>query len=519
MRYSSNTANGDKFSAIIDKQKYIFKVTLSNPDGTNIVLTKGAVKNLNVIDNILKPWVSSSISIDNTASALERYVTNPVDLELTPDAIAEKGFTFRGDGRDLVQIEIIPLQENSLESDFNQGDSKYTKALGMRYIFSIMKNTETEVDGTTCKVLKLQDYDEEVLKESKAYFSTGKLASPEGVEAAQGTNSDRYATTGTCIKTILTDVLGRSDIISEDEDGLTPAFDEGISRLFYSSPVKNTAYDDIMYMLDRHVSGNNSNDFAFLKKSNYTGEYVLESAESIFSQAFIKDANVGGNRFIENFTLTGESRDAGNIISVSTKKPAGATELGEKGDVLNFKFFDTDGEQYSEQIKTQVVNSYDFKNKKFNIEMADSNVNKVRDKFTETYVSTLKGDNNKPYPNLPLGTSQKDNSKFESNFCEYGESPEIRKAYGANKLLKASLLTNMAIELVVRGQVFRRAGTFFSIDREGDYLDNNFDKKMLGMYFLVEVEHAFNDGTDYVQRLVGIKTYHFSDPKFNEDIS
>jgi len=511
MRYNFDTFYEERFSSIIDTQKYLFKVTLLNPEGDRVTLTKKEVKELKLIDNLRDPWVRGSIALDNTEAALERFVTDPKERELRPDITPLKGYTYRGDGRDFIQIEIIPLDDGPL-SEFTNDDTNFKTVFGFRDIFSIKQGSNITIDGVECKFFNIGDVDEEVLREKKAFFSTGKLATPEGVEAAQSNNEDRYATTGQSIKTILTDTIGENNLIDDEN------FEDGASKLFYSSPINNTAYDDLNYLLEHHVSNSSSNDFSFLKKSNFTGAYSLRSAESLFSRAYQKNRNVGGELFTENFTINGIGSGDSGIIEPSKKAPASSLEFGSKGDVLNYKFFDTDGEQYKKDIKTQVVNSYDFKNKRFNIEVKDGNATAVRDKFSDIYVSPLKGDNNKPYPNLPLTNLQKENQTFESTFSEYGESAEIRKAYGANKLLKSSLFSNMAIELIIAGQLFRKTGTFFSVDREGSYIDNQYDSKVLGIYLLTEVEHQFIDETKYIQRIVGIKTNHFHNPNFNENI-
>jgi len=508
MRYNFDTFYEERFSSIIDAQKYLFKVTLFNPEGDEVTVTKKEVKELKLVDNIRDPWVRGTIALDNTEAALERFVTDPAERELRPEITPLKGYTYRGDGRDFIRIEIIPVNDGPL-SEFTNDDRNFKTTFGLRYIFSIKQGGNSTIDGTECKVFSIGDVDEEVLKEKKAFFSTGKLDSPEGVEVTQANNENRYATTGASIKAILTDALG-TNIIDE------PQFESGASKLFYSSPINNTAHDDLNYLLSRHVSDNSSNDFSFLKKSNYSGEYSLQSAKDLFGRALQKTRNVGGELFVENFTITGIGDRDSSVIEPSKKAPSGALEFGTKGDVLNYKFFDTDGEQYKKDIKTQVVNSYDFKNKQFNIEIKESTAPAVRDKFSDIYVAPLKGDNNKPYPNLPLTNLQKENQTFEPIFCEYGESPEIRKSYGVNKLLKSSLFSNMAIEIVIKGQLFRKTGTFFSVDRQGSYIENQYDSKVLGIYFLTEVEHQFIGETEYMQRIVGIKTNHFNNPNFNE---
>ena len=122
MRYTYDTVYEERFSYTIDNQRYIFKATLFNPDGDLITLTKGSVLELNLFDNILQPWIDGTIILDNTEDALERFVSSPTDAEFNTSSQTYKGYTVRGDGRDLLQIEIIPLDGNV--QDYNERESE-----------------------------------------------------------------------------------------------------------------------------------------------------------------------------------------------------------------------------------------------------------------------------------------------------------------------------------------------------------------------------------------------------------
>ena len=74
----------------------------------------------------------------------------------------------------------------------------------------------------------------------------------------------------------------------------------------------------------------------------------------------------------------------------------------------------------------------------------------------------------------------------------------------------------MGVEITVKGQLQRKSGRFFSIDRAGDYIDNPYDNKLLGIYFILDVQHLFVDDTSYLNKLIAVKTYHFDNPKYKE---
>ena len=270
--------------------------------------------------------------------------------------------------------------------------------------------------------------------------------------------------------------------------------------------------------MQRHVSSNTRNDFSFLKKENYTGEYVLQGAFEVFSAAYNPNTGKSGARFLENFTISGSSRDSGNIIEKEQKKPKNALEFGEKSEILDYSFFNTASRIRRDRIKTHITHSYDFNKKEFNINMEDANIETVKQVFADNYVSNMKGKDNAPYPNLIINGAQRANLAYENVFSEYGDNYDLRKSYGVNKLLKNALVTNMGIEITVKGQLQRKSGRFFSIDRAGDYIDNPYDNKLLGIYFILDVQHLFADDTKYLNKIIAVKTYHFEDPKYKEDL-
>lgn len=520
MRYTTDTVYEERFTYIIDSEKYIFKVTLFNPDGDLVTLTKSSVLELNIFDNIFEPWLKGTIILDNTDDVLERFVSSPEDTEFT-DKKSQKGYTMRGDGRDLLKIEILPIDGN--KQDYNSNNDNYNKIFAIKYIFCLEDEESLSYNEKQAKKYSIVDYDLEILKEQKGFFSSTDVIEASSDTLTQLSNKQREVPTGKCLKHIIKRSLSdgaaiKTNIDVDTGEELTPFFEDGLSQIFYSSPASSTSYNDLMYILERHVSSNTKNDFSFLKKENFTGEYVLQSAFDIFKAAYNPETGKTGSRFLENFTVTGSSRESNSIIEKEQKKPANALEFGEKSEILDYKFFNSASRIRREKIKSYITHSYDFNKKEFNINMEDANIQNVKDVFADNYVSVMKGKDKAPYPNFIINGMQRDNLDYENVFSEYGDNPEIRKSYGLNKLLKNALITNMGVEITVKGQLQRKAGRFFSIDRAGDYIDNPYDNKLLGIYFILDVQHLFVDDTTYLNKLVAIKTYHFEDPKFKEGI-
>lgn len=505
-----------KFFYTINKKNYLFRVTFLNADGVAVDFQKGAVKELYINDLLLNPFANGYIVIDNNEDVIERFKTSSTDKEFYNVNI-ERGYRVRGDGRDLVLITIVPVEPSM--DPYNEQSGEYNKIFGFQYAFILGDEINLPSDTGKLKKYKLIDADEEYLKDRKIFFSSTELLKRSDAQFLS--DFDRQALTGDCLKYILTKGLDDSNAISTTLSGttlITPNFESGASRLFYSSPNDFSALDDLYYIYNFHVSNDSAKDFSFLQKDDYTGEYSLQSCSSIFSKAFDKQSDAGGLFFIENLTITG-TQDVSNIIENDIKKPLRALEFGETGDIIDVKFFNTAGSAIQDNIQSTLVHAYDFEKKAFSINQIDGDIEKVKKDFTQLYVQPMKGKDNRPSPNFIINNTQKTNQNFKNDFLIYSQDNEFLKlSVGRNHLLKKVLLMNLGVEITTQGSFHRKAGKFLSIDRKGNYIDNDFDNKFLGIYFILSVDHTFINDDEYVNKIVAVKTYHFNDPKINENI-
>ena len=220
--------------------------------------------------------------------------------------------------------------EESIKILFNErypfiNNDEYNKIFAIKYIFCLEDEESLTYNGREAKKYTIIDYDLEVLKEQKGFFSSANVIGENSGLLSQLSNKDREVPTGECIKHIIKKSLSdkltiRTNIDAETGEEITPFFESGLSKIFYSSPADSTAYNDLMYILQRHVSSNTKNDFSFLKKENYTGEYVLQGAFDIFKAAYNPETGKTGARFLENFTITGASRESNSVIEKEQKK-------------------------------------------------------------------------------------------------------------------------------------------------------------------------------------------------------
>lgn len=516
---TGQSLNFEKFVYQIDKKSYYFRATLINPDGSITDLKKGAIKELKIVDNIFNPFTNGHIVIDDTNNALERYVEDPTSTEFTPNIRPFAGYNVRGDNRDIILLDIFPLILK--DKSYIQPPEFFLKVSSYKIAYFLSNETTIVKDGISCKKYDLIDMDEALLRSTKLFFSTTSLLNSKNVSDL--TNLERSVNTGTIIKSILKQGLGGDDVVAVENkavDGVQTKvdvnFEKGSSSLFYTSPADNSAYDDLMYVYGLHVSSEGTQDFSFLNKDNYTGEYTLESCESVFNKAYKN--NAAGEYFLENLTLGG-GQDTSNLIQSERKSPADALKLGEMGDIIQAKFFNTSGTDIENKIKTVLVHSYNFGSKNFLIDSYNGNIENVKKSFTKNYVSNMKGKQGNPAPNFIITNNKKQNYNYENVFTIYNLDDDfIKLAVGKNKMLRNALTLNLGVEVIVEGGLHRHAGKFFSIDRSGNYIDNKFDNKFLGIYIILEVHQYFDNDNIYRNKIIGVKTYHYEDPKFNENV-
>lgn len=507
------------FTARIDQQNYIFKTIFFNPDDNLVPLPQQSLKTLIVEDNIFEPFNKGSIIFKNNQNAFERFTLTNQDTEFQSNKETKFGsYNYRGDGRDLLYLEIKPTEGD----DTKMGDDFY-EVFGYRNTFCIYDEENViEADkDNTYKKYDFYDFDEQLLKEKTLFFSSVKVGRPN-IDTILKNNKDREVNTSDCIRTILKDGLfqqSESEIFEFDGDENIVNFENGLTNIFYTSPPNSSAYDDLKYILKNHVSGEPGYDFSFLKKNYFTGKFYLESLSEIYKKAFNQDSNSPGEYLLEQITITNAGDTSNDLSQSPDKSPLNTPGFGEKSTAINYKFFNTSALVNTKSVNSKAVHSYDHTKKQFQVETFKSNIENAKETFDSLYVDgRVKGKDNNPYPNIILNNSKVQNFNYENTFSLYGENENIRLTQGINKLLKSAFLTNIGVEIFIKGQMFRKSGKFFTLDRAERYPDNMLDKKMLGTYLILSVEHIINGDNTYLNKIIGVKTYTYEDLKFTQNV-
>ena len=524
--YIRNTLNGveaQAFSYKIDNQFYYIRAVLINPDGERLNLSKGALFNISLKDDLFDPFLKAEIILYNDNHSIERTV--PTELN------TQSGFTFRGDGRDIMFLEIIPLKNT--EKDYKLEESKeYNQVFSLRNLFSVVEDTDVVIEGTLHKKIKLYDVDERKLAEKNVYLNSIetldyniKNNTLSGVPLFNLDNDERGNYTGIMIRELLKFTLMQNDddIFYTAKRGRQNGseaidyidFENGLTKVNYNSNTYKKGIDDLNYLYNMHVSNMDSKDFSILKKDYFTGKYTLINGKSFFDRAYNKETGEAGTYTIEKIDISG----AGNLKIGNTgdHSATNTPQFNEKSQALNARFFNTSFDILNEKINTKVVHEYDFETKKFNVMQRDSNIINAKDKFDNYYVKNMKGLKT-AYPSQINTNVKKLNFNYENIYNLYGGDENIRLGSGLNKLLRSSIMTNLGTEITLKGQLFRRSGKFITVSRDSKDPKNKFDDRFLGTYFIINVEHTFVKDNMYINKIYAVKTYYFDNLNFNEKL-
>ena len=170
MRSDFTNLEGSKFEAKtflfkIENDLYYIRGVIFNPDGDRLDITKQSMKSIEFKDNIYDTFITGSLTLINVEDSLER----------TPIPGKKNSYRFRGDGRDVLFIEIIPVKNNKHQENINGSQNlKYNLNFGFQNLFSIVDDQKFEINGIPHKKLKLMDFDKKKRKESKINYIEAK---------------------------------------------------------------------------------------------------------------------------------------------------------------------------------------------------------------------------------------------------------------------------------------------------------------------------------------------------------
>jgi hypothetical protein len=495
----------------IQDDTFYFSVFLVNGDNRVFSLRPDAIKQLVIRDNFTSYYQSGYLIVDNRYDAIEQ----PSQVVDKTSDLNTNGFIFKGAARDVLRIEIMPkLQDSALGSDSDLETNSFFR-LSYEFIIYNIEEILGEEPGEKYKKLYFHDIFHELLCEKNIQFSTTEMTD---TNSSNLSNNDRSQFTGDIIKYI----INKSINVEDNLNTQFSEFDQGSTKLFFSAPTNFKAVDCINYVLERHVSSKNNNyDQCFLRLDRYPKKWSLVSLSDIFKRAYDAKTDSGGPDFLEKMLIGNygtEPNDLNNFSVIIERSPKLALYLPKYGTLDNFTFVPAAGTELQLTTSNRNVHSYNFEDGSFNIDVNTGSFNTAKEIYFDNYVKPMKGQNkSKPVTTIVDNRYRTLRQNIENIYSTSEESQLQRLSLGQNIFLTNSLLLNSCISFRVKGATYRQAGCFISIDKNNAIKDSDFDNKLLGIYFIVEVKHIFAQNT-YYNDLICIKTYLYKDIKSLETI-
>ena len=473
--------------AKINDIEYMFDIILANNNNDFVPLSQSSVRMLSISDNVFEPFVDAEMVIDNSLNALQR------GFKTSDGRITEASFDFNLYDTDYIFVKLTPI----LYAGQNEGDIN-DEVWTLQYTFAIvdMEDIPSDDPEKKFKRLFLHERDKDIMLRKTSNFSTSKYVTST-IKPYLRDNEDNMVKTGFALKSMIKEALTDAEI--------DPDWDDGKNDIFYTSPISQTYYDDLLYLYNSHQSAIDS-DFCILQKSRFRDIWKLNRFSDIVSKALNQtDKTKSGELQSETFIIAEGGSTA--TIPKSRRVPTnyGINNnmfFGDLSKLEDYRMVEISNYDASESIKTTIAHSYDFNDGKFRIEHYD--LVDTQTYFTDNYATKL----NKPlFKNSTIfktDTYRLQNRNVAHTYGSLHKAENTLEFLSRNKVLQSAYSLNLALEFTTIGMTHRQAGTFFSIQRENDYVPSEYENKLQGQWFCMSVQHSFI-GESYTNSIVGVK--------------
>lgn len=524
-------------------------------------ISPNSIVNLTIEDSLANWAVRGTLTIFYSQEVEDVFFNSSITQYLDPQnanisALKSIGYNFRNDGNDLLRIRIAPrLNDANL---INESILKITDPVhwSLSYLFSVYDIEDIDLPpgaqnqaSATLKCLKLYFWDSwyQKLNSRILQYSTGLSTSSNAEEDIRQGIVDNPGTifTGEAIKEIINLGLGR-DTKQENYNSfsfrdLDPSlkvtdgaikedsefWDNGAAKIFYTAPADATAYDSLMYILNKHVSSTSTPDqtgtplydISLLMKERGPsetdiGQLTLRPLTSFFKKA--GNAPTEPKEYqIEHFFLQsyGDKESGSKMLrSPVNQEDSDVIDFtsSKYSTITNYRFVDICALTNTVDFSNKPVHSYDFKNRTFNIEFKNNSVKTARNFMNKQYIEQLYRNPKSDTDDIFLIELDKDKDKLNTRpvFSLHGDNPLLRQTDGIHRLLHTGLFQNTAINFRALGLTNREPGRFIAIDKTEGVEQGSFEDKFFGQWFVINVRHVI-ESEIYYNDITAIKLHRF----------
>jgi len=515
----SNTDVRENTNRLYNGQSFSVDIIFDNHTSEPFTLSEQHVMELVIEENIQEWPFKGYIIYSNVNEAIERNTTSDP-------------FFYRMDGKDEIIVKIKINMENEREERKIELKKEVWE---MNLNFIIYDSEDMPSTGTANKAKKLYFIDKNYFKmiETNLEWSSSIAIQTPNIHLKNNypyinkslykeTDDKRIIKTGDAIRWLLEIGMRFEDCIDEEK------WNTGVSTILYTSPNCNTVAMDLDYLIKNHVA-DKLDDFCIFKyKNRIEKQYQLVAMSDIFENAG-KASDVPGELaletfFFENITPTENS----TMPRRAPHKKIDAGELDfeidlnihEWNKITDYKFVDTAGRDSALALISKPVYHYNFSRHQFAVDYVRNEIGNIKKEFQDMYVSKL-APAGMGTAIFTLNQTKLDQTSVSprSIYSGWGNNMEInnRIDIGRNEILKGGVFLNANITFTVNGSPHRTIGKFIAIEREDTSSEIKFDDKILGQWFVTNVQHVWNHNR-YVNKITAVKIHFYEDPGIKDDI-
>lgn len=490
---------------------FIFNVSMDNGK-SKVKLKFSAIEELNIIDDLRYFYVYGTLTINYNNDILEAFES--MGSGMGGNNKMSQAYQFRGDGRDILEIDIMPQIKEQKCLEVYANDSEREK-FNIKHKCSIYKYEDiTSGKGAKSRKFYFWDVDYQYLSEINLSYSSSQnskntkkfftYGTGESVEVAKS-NTDVEEYTGVILENILKESI--EEIAGEKfKQG---EWDQGSTKYNYSSPSQNTSLKDLEKILSLH-SSDESNNFmpAILKKQRYTDKYELKPLNQYYKPTGLLSNLIGG-LFGKSNSSKDENFYIGKIDPMAGGLGAGGMEemlgLSDYNVIDDYTFTRVDAKVLQAFMTNNVVYTQDPRGF-FIADVKENNYKSAKELYDASFASGGNGSNN-----LAENKIRQNNKNVNHEFFAYSMDINQRKNKGVNQNLLNMFFKNTSITFRARGNTFRKTGIFFNVKRRDSNISNTYDNTLLGQYMTTYVRHEFKAGS-YSTLIHGVKPFDKQKP-------
>jgi hypothetical protein len=490
-----------------ESRSFQFQLLLIN-DQTATDIKKDSIRDFILEDNVFDRFARGYIDIMSPTGALEQ------SLAIISEALRET-YIFRNDARDFLRFHMSPNIQSTDEVPAEMSDMFHT----IDYTFVIYSIKDVVEQGDKFKRLYFWDWKYQSLRDSNSLFTTTNYLSGN---SSHMLDNDRKIPSGTAIQELIREAISPGEIFSS-------SWDPGAREICYTSPANNRAIDDLDHLVSIHVSSDETeNQECLLSIDRFTSSWSLTPIGTIFDYACTREKTGMQTDFApgvwqsETFTIGRdvgyeESQTIDNSMTQS-RVPVGAAfyfnyDLGLSSTIHEYKFMEMNGDINQQILNTTPVHQYNTNNKRFSINMHDTNMTAVISHASGRIINNMTVDASK-VSDVPVSANfdfQRFANLSLNHIFTTSSDHEAALSVSRNKSMKNLLSQSNAIEFTVPGETTRRANRFISVSHNTttSSAGNKYNDKVDGQYYVVSAIHRIKSGL-YTNKIAAVKPYNYN---------